>query len=121
MKKIEILGLQTISEIKTGDSLAKIIFDCAKNENVGVNEKDIFVLTSKIVSKALGLIRKKSDVKVSKKAAKISKKTGKDPIWVQMILDAGHKIIGVIPLGGAITKICSQRLNGCRGQPETVR
>ena len=104
MKKIEILGLQTIPEIKAGDNLARIICDCAKNENVGINEKDIFVLTSKIVSKALGLIRKKADVKISKKAARISKKTSKDPIWVQMILDAGHKIIAVIPLGGAITK-----------------
>jgi coenzyme F420-0:L-glutamate ligase/coenzyme F420-1:gamma-L-glutamate ligase len=104
MKKIEILGLQTIPEIQAGDNLAKIICDCAKNENVGVNEKDIFVLTSKIVSKALGLIRNKADVKVSKKALKISKKTKKDPIWVQMILDAGHKIIAVVPLGGAITK-----------------
>jgi coenzyme F420-0:L-glutamate ligase/coenzyme F420-1:gamma-L-glutamate ligase len=104
MKKIEILGLQTIPEIKAGDNLAQIICNCAKNENVGINEKDILVLTSKIVSKALGLIRKKADVKVSKKAARISKKTGKDPIWVQMILDAGHKIIAVIPLGGAITK-----------------
>ena len=62
------------------------------------------MLTSKIISKALGLIRKKADVKISKKAAKISKKTGKDPIWVQMILDAGHKIVAVIPLEGAITK-----------------
>jgi coenzyme F420-0:L-glutamate ligase/coenzyme F420-1:gamma-L-glutamate ligase len=104
MKKIELIGLQTIPEIKAGDNLAQIICDCAKNESVGVNEKDIFVLTSKIVSKALGLIRKKADVKVSKKAARISKKTGKDPIWVQMILDEGHKIIAVVPLGGAITK-----------------
>jgi coenzyme F420-0:L-glutamate ligase/coenzyme F420-1:gamma-L-glutamate ligase len=104
MKKIEILGLQTIPEIRAGDDLAKIICDCAKNENVGINEKDIIVLTSKIVSKALGLIRKKSDVKVSKKALKISKKTGKDPVWVQMILDAGHQIVAVLPLEGAITK-----------------
>jgi coenzyme F420-0:L-glutamate ligase/coenzyme F420-1:gamma-L-glutamate ligase len=104
MKKIELIGLQTIPEIRAGDDLAKIICDCARNENVGINEKDIFVLTSKIVSKALGLIRNKADVKVSKKALKISKKTGKDPIWVQMILDAGHKIIAVVPLGGAITK-----------------
>jgi coenzyme F420-0:L-glutamate ligase/coenzyme F420-1:gamma-L-glutamate ligase len=104
MKKIELIGLQTIPEIKAGDNLAQIICGCAKNENISINEKDIIVLTSKIVSKALGLIRKKSDVRVSKKAAKISKKTGKDPIWVQMILDAGHKIVGVIPLGGAITK-----------------
>ncbi|MBN1391518.1 MAG: coenzyme F420-0:L-glutamate ligase [Sedimentisphaerales bacterium] len=104
MKKVEILGLQTIPEIKAGDNLAKIICDCAKNENVDINEKDILVLTSKIVSKAMGLIRNKSDVKVSKKALRISQKTKKDPIWVQMILDAGHKIIAVIPLGGAITK-----------------
>lgn len=59
MKKIELIGLQTIPEIKAGDNLAKIICDCARNENVGINEKDIIVLTSKIVSKALGLIRKK--------------------------------------------------------------
>jgi coenzyme F420-0:L-glutamate ligase/coenzyme F420-1:gamma-L-glutamate ligase len=104
MKKVEILGLQTIPEIKTGDNLAQIICNCAKNENVGINEKDIIVLTSKVVSKALGLIRKKADVKISKKAARISQKTGKDPIWVQMILDAGHKIIAVVPLRGAITK-----------------
>ena len=104
MKKIEILGLQTVPEIRAGDDLAKIICDCAKNENVRINEKDIIVLTSKIVSKALGLIRKKSDVKVSKKALKISKKTGKDPVWVQMILDAGHQIVAVLPLEGAITK-----------------
>lgn len=104
MKKIEILGLQTVPEIKAGDNLAKIICDCAKNENVGINEKDVFVLTSKIVSKALGLTRNKADVKVSRRALKISKKTKKDPIWTQMILDAGHKIIAVVPLGGAITK-----------------
>lgn len=104
MKKIELIGLQTIPEIKLGDNLAKIICDCAENENAGVNEKDIFVLTSKIVSKALGLVRSKADVKISEKALKISKKTKKDPVWVQMILDAGHKIIAVVPLGGAITK-----------------
>ena len=104
MKKVEIIGLQTIPEIKAGDNLAQIICNCAKNENVGINEKDILVLTSKIISKALGLTRKKIDVKVSKKALKISKKTGKDPVWVQMILDAGHEVIAVIPLKGAITR-----------------
>lgn len=107
MKKIEVIGLQTIPEIKTGDNLAQIICNCAKSENVGINEKDIIVLTSKVVSKALGLTRKKADVKISKKALKISKNTGKDPLWVQMILDAGHKIIAVIPLKGTITEYLS--------------
>ncbi|MGD0784191.1 MAG: coenzyme F420-0:L-glutamate ligase [Sedimentisphaerales bacterium] len=103
MKKIELLGLQTIPEIKAGDNLAQIICDCAKKENVGINEKDILVLTSKIISKALGLMRKKSEVKVSEKALRISQKTGKDPIWVQMIFDAGHEVVAVIPLGGVVT------------------
>ncbi|MCX5633861.1 MAG: coenzyme F420-0:L-glutamate ligase [Phycisphaerae bacterium] len=103
MKKIEVIGLQTIPEIQAGDNLAQIICDCAKKENAGINEKDIFVLTSKIISKAMGLTRKKSDVKVSEKALKISKKTGKDPVWVQMIFDAGHEVVAVIPLGGVIT------------------
>jgi coenzyme F420-0:L-glutamate ligase/coenzyme F420-1:gamma-L-glutamate ligase len=103
MKKIELLGLQTIPEIKAGDNLAQIICDCAKSENVGINEKDILVLTSKIISKYLGLTRKKSDVIVSQKAINISQKTGKDPIWVQMVLDAGHEIIAVVPLGGVVT------------------
>ena len=104
MKKIEVLGLQTIPEIKAGDRLAQIICDCAKSENTGINDKDIIVLTSKIVSKALGLTRKKSDVKISEKALKISKKTGKDPIWVQMIFDVGHQVVAVLPLGGVIGK-----------------
>jgi coenzyme F420-0:L-glutamate ligase / coenzyme F420-1:gamma-L-glutamate ligase len=107
MKKIEIIGLQTVPEIQAGDNLTQIIYDCAKNENVGIAEKDIIVLTSKIVSKALGLTRKKSDVKISEKALKISKKTGKDPVWVQLILDAGHQIILVIPLKGALTNYIS--------------
>lgn len=102
MKKVELIGLQTIPEIQTGDNLAQIICDCAKNENVGINEKDIIVLTSKIVSKALGLTRKKSDVKPTPKALAISKKTGKDPVWVQMIFDAGHQILAIMPLKGAI-------------------
>ncbi len=102
MKKIEVLGLQSVPEIKQGDNLAEIIVKCADNEIGGLQEKDIVVLTSKIVSKALGLTRKKTDVKVSKKALKISKKTGKDPVWVQMIFDAGHKILAIMPLKGIV-------------------
>ncbi len=53
MKKIEVLGLQTIPEITQGDNLAEIVVNCAANEIGGLQDKDIIVLTSKIVSKAL--------------------------------------------------------------------
>jgi len=102
MKKIEVLGLQTIPEIKPGDNLAQIIVDCAKNEVGGLKEKDIIVLTSKIISKAMGLTRKLSEVTPGKKALYISKKTGKDPRWVQLIFDVGHQILAILPLRGII-------------------
>lgn len=102
MKKIEILGLETIPEIQAGDNLAQIICDCAQNENIAINDKDIIILTSKVVSKALGATRKISDVKISENALKISKKTGKDPLWIQMVLDTGHEIIAVMPMDGAL-------------------
>ena len=100
MKRIEVLGLQTIPEIKIGDNLPSIIVEAVEKEAGGVKDKDIFVLTSKIVSKAMGLVKSKSDVRPSKKALAISKRTGKDPIWVQMIMDAGHGVVAVIPLDG---------------------
>ena len=100
MKNIEVFGLQTLPEILPGDNLPQIITDCAENEIGGLRQRDILVLTSKIISKAMGLLKKKSDVKVTKAALAVSRRTGKDPVWVQMVMDEGHEIIAVIPLNG---------------------
>lgn len=104
MKKIEVLGLQTIPQIKPGDNLAEIVVNCAHHEMGGLKDKDIIILTSKIVSKALGQIRKLNDVIPGKKALAVSAQTGKDARWVQMILDEGHKILAIIPLTGPLQR-----------------
>lgn len=104
MKKIEVLGLQTIPEIKRGDNLAEIIIKSCDGEIGGLKDKDIIVLTSKIVSKALGRMRRMSEVVPGKKALAISAKTGKDAKWLQMIFDEGHEIIAIIPLKGIIER-----------------
>jgi len=102
MKRIEILGLRTIPEIKQGDNLAEIIIKCADSEIGGLKEKDIIVLTSKIVSKAAGWLKKLSEVKPGKKALAISARTGKDAKWLQMIFDEGHQILAILPLKGIV-------------------
>ena len=102
MKKTEVLGLQTIPQIKQGDNLAEIIIKCSDDEIGGLKDKDIIVLTSKIVSKALGRIRKLSEVVPGKKALAISARTGKDAKWLQMIFDEGHQILGIMSLKGLI-------------------
>jgi coenzyme F420-0:L-glutamate ligase/coenzyme F420-1:gamma-L-glutamate ligase len=102
MKRIEVFGLQTIPKIKQGDNLAEIVLRCAKKEMGGLKERDIVVFTSKIVSKAQGRIRRVDDIVPSKKTMYISKKTGKDAKWLQMIFEEGHNILAIMPLKGLI-------------------
>jgi coenzyme F420-0:L-glutamate ligase/coenzyme F420-1:gamma-L-glutamate ligase len=104
MKRIEILGLQTIPEIREGDNLAEIVVKCSEDEIGGLKDKDIVVFTSKIVSKAVGRTRKLSEVKPGKKALAISARTGKDAKWLQMIFDEGHEIVAILPLKGVIER-----------------
>lgn len=93
MKKIQVLGLQTIPKIEQAD-----------REIAGLQQNDIVVLTSKIVSKAQGRIRKMADVIPGKRALYISRKTGKDAGWLQMIFDEGNEILAIMPLRGIIEK-----------------
>jgi coenzyme F420-0:L-glutamate ligase / coenzyme F420-1:gamma-L-glutamate ligase len=104
MKKIEVFGLQTIPKIKQGDNLAEIVYACAEQEIAGLQKNDIVVLTSKIVSKAQGRTRRIADVVPGEKALYISKKTGKDAQWLQMIFDEDNEILAIMPLKGVIEK-----------------
>ena len=85
MKKIELLALKTIPEIHPGDNLPDIISKCAADEIGGLLDKDVVVITSKIVSKSRGLLLKLDDIKPCPKAIMISEKTGKDARWIQAI------------------------------------
>jgi coenzyme F420-0:L-glutamate ligase / coenzyme F420-1:gamma-L-glutamate ligase len=104
MKKVEVFGLQTIPKIKQGDNLAEIVHACAEQEIGGLQKNDIIILTSKIVSKAQGRMRRMADVVPGEKALFISKKTGKDAQWLQMIFDEGNDILAIMPLRGIIEK-----------------
>jgi coenzyme F420-0:L-glutamate ligase/coenzyme F420-1:gamma-L-glutamate ligase len=102
MKKVEILGLETIPRIEAGDDLAEIITRCSEEEIGGLEDGDVVVLTCKITSKAAGLTRRLGEVEPGKRALAISRKTGKDARWLQMILDEGHTMLAILPLKGIV-------------------
>ena len=54
MKPIEIIAVEKLPMIKRGDDLAKFVVDAAMKQNTPIQEKDILVITHKIVSKAEG-------------------------------------------------------------------
>jgi len=96
-RRIKIIGLETIPEIKPGDNLARIIVEACKREKVSIDDNDIIVVTSKIVSKSEGRIVDLRKISPSERAIKLSKVTGKDPRLVELILRESDKVIKSVP------------------------
>lgn len=97
MNKIEFLPLKTIPEVEPGDDLGKIISHAAQREIGSLQDKDIVIITMKIVSKAEGCLVHLDKVSPSEKAQHIARETGKPVQLTQVILDHCEKIVGVIP------------------------
>ncbi len=95
---VEFIGLETIPEIKPGDNLAAMITDCARREGVGISDGDIIVITSKILSKALGLTARLDQATPSRRAKALAWATGLDPRAVAIMMEESHDIVGYLPL-----------------------
>ncbi|MBO8182678.1 MAG: coenzyme F420-0:L-glutamate ligase [Archaeoglobus sp.] len=74
--------------IKEGDDLAALICEAFSLEN-----GDLVVLCSTIVSKAEGRVRRLEDYQPSEKAVKIAEKIGKPAEFVQAVLDEAEEIL----------------------------
>jgi len=96
-RRVEIIGLEGIPEVKEGDDVARIIVETAEREGVGLREGDIIVITHKIISKANGLIVNLNDIKPSERAVEIGEMTGKDPRFVEVILRESKRVLKIRP------------------------
>jgi coenzyme F420-0:L-glutamate ligase/coenzyme F420-1:gamma-L-glutamate ligase len=92
-KTINIIGLQEIPLIKSGDSLSRIIVETMKKENVPVEDGDVIVIAQKIVSKAEGRTVRLKGIVSSEKAKNIACQTLKDPRLVELILKETKEIV----------------------------
>ena len=94
--KVELFGL-SLPEVKPGDNLARMLVESCEEEANGIQDGDILVVTSKIISKAYGLLIKIEEEKPGAKALEIAGKTGMNPKMVQAILDNSEEILLAIP------------------------
>ena len=79
--------------MKHGDDLAQLIVDRAKKIGVGIETQDILVVGQKAVSKSEGRIVNLDDVKPSKRAISLSKKIGKRPEFVEIVLRGAKRVL----------------------------
>lgn len=93
MRPIEIFAIQNMPLIKEGDNIADIIVTAAQRQNTPITNKDIVVITHKIVSKAEGNIVNLEKVSPSERAIQLAQKTEKDPKFVEIVLRETKEIV----------------------------
>ena len=86
--QLTILPVEGLPEIKPGDNLAAMIGDC-----IEVLDRDVVMITSKIVSKMEGCAVELSDVEPSAFALDWSDRWDKDPRVVEIVLRESIRIV----------------------------
>jgi coenzyme F420-0:L-glutamate ligase/coenzyme F420-1:gamma-L-glutamate ligase len=80
--------------IRLGDDLIGILVESLKERDIAVENGDIVVVASKVVSLLEGRVRKLQEVSASKEATKLGKKFSVSPELMQLILDESDFIVG---------------------------
>ncbi|HLN45202.1 MAG: coenzyme F420-0:L-glutamate ligase [Chloroflexota bacterium] len=107
MKIIEVIPIENLPLIREGDELGKLIVKTAEKQGTPLLEKDIVVVTHKIVSKTEGQTINLSTVVPSEKAKELAQKTRKDPALVEIILRETKEIVRLGP-----NSIITENVNG---------
>jgi coenzyme F420-0:L-glutamate ligase/coenzyme F420-1:gamma-L-glutamate ligase len=93
MKRIELIGVEGIREVTSGDSIGQLICDACALQQVELADDDVLVVAQKIVSKAEGQIVALANIRPSERATKLGKELDKDPALVEVILSESRRVI----------------------------
>jgi coenzyme F420-0:L-glutamate ligase / coenzyme F420-1:gamma-L-glutamate ligase len=93
MTRLEVVGVGGLPEIEPGDDLAAQIVDAARANGDPLSDRDIVVITSKVVSKAEGCAVELDDVEPSAFATSWAERWEKDPRVVEVVLRESKRII----------------------------
>lgn len=92
-KRIEIIGLEGIPEVRIGEDLTRLIIEALGRQGERLQDKDIVIITQRIVSKAEGRVVRLSDVLPSPFARQIAALYDKDARQVELVLRESKRIV----------------------------
>ena len=100
MKRLEVIPVGGVREVKEGMDLGEMVLDSLARSKITLRDRDVVVVKQKVVSKAEGRVVAISKVRPSSRALKLAKEHGKDPRLVELVLResvrvvrAGHGVI----------------------------
>ena len=97
MKRLELIGLEGVGEVRAGDSVGSLIHDACSRQAVSLLDDDVLVVAHKIVSKAEGRMVSLDGVQPSARAIELARVLDKEPALVEVILRESR---GIVRTGG---------------------
>lgn len=92
MNAVQVIGIEGLPIIKTGDNIAELICNAAERQGTPIQDGDILVVTHVIVSRAEGKIVNLDEVVPSELAKNIAAQYEKDPALVEVVLRESKSI-----------------------------
>ncbi len=86
MDVIQVVGIEGLPVIKTGDNLAELICRAAEKQGTPIKDNDIIVVTHVVVSRAEGRIVNLEEIVPSPFAKSFAEIYDKDPAMVEIVL-----------------------------------
>jgi coenzyme F420-0:L-glutamate ligase/coenzyme F420-1:gamma-L-glutamate ligase len=86
---MEVLAVTGVSEVAEGDRLGALLAAAAPS----LEDRDVVVVSHKVVSKAEGRLSPLSDVEPTDRATGLAGALDKDPRFVQLVLDESRSVI----------------------------
>ena len=93
MKRLELIGIENIGEIRAGDSVGRRIGDACSASGIALDDADILIVAQKIVSKAEGRMVRLDTVSPSARARALARELDKEPELVEIILSESREVI----------------------------
>lgn len=93
MKRLELIGLEGIGEIRAGDCLGKLICGACSRQGIALADHDVVVIAQKIISKAEGRRVRLDSVSASARARELARELDKEPELVEVILSESRNVI----------------------------
>jgi len=91
-KEIRVIGIEGLPEIRPGMDLVSLILEAARTQGTPLQERDILVVTQKVVSKAEGQLVDLSTVTPSPLAEQWARDHGRDPRIIEVALRESRRI-----------------------------
>ena len=93
MKRLELIGLEDLGEICSGDSIGRLICDACSRQETHLKDDDVVVIAQKIVSKAEGQVVHLDNIQPSPRAVELARQLDKEPALVEIILRESRSIV----------------------------